>query len=358
MVEKDKPSLENFILRGREILTLPYPRPVLFTSSSLRREIGKKFDYHVLTVSGWAGNERKILDLEDKTQKEIYEEQGGMLGITPWRRNKNSTPFNLELAADKAKGLVVLRQQIEKDFFQKLNKKIKDFRFNHPQTNFSDKDIREFLIATDPQIKSLYLILNSLQDFYVVDSAWTIKMPDDFDLSTFGINDPGGDGRFILHKPKDNIKSVSEILSKALKHGGRLTSTSGVVQVHMEKNGNIVTNKKIVEVYFGEVAQDSINIIANMMEENSHKHAGGFSVVDLFSRFSSVFLGRKVKIRIEDYNQMNSGILVYNHQEKRTEDNGPFHAGRNPSSIKEFEMNLTSENFLKIIALSLGIEPL
>jgi|YNPMSStandDraft_2_1061718.scaffolds.fasta_scaffold08090_2 hypothetical protein len=358
MVEKDKSSLENFILRGREILTLPYPRPVLFTSSSLRREIGEKFGYRVLTVSGWAGDKRKILDFEDKTQKEIYEEQGGMVGITPWRRNKNSTPFNLELAADKAKGLVVLRQEIGKEFFQKLNKKIEDFCFNHPHTNFSDKDIREFLIATDPEINSLYLILNSLQDFYVVDSAWTIKMPDGFDLSTFGISDPGGDRRFILHKPKDNIKSVSEILSKALKYEGRLTSTSGFLQVHMQEDGTIVTNKKMVEVDFGEVTKDLINIIANMMEENSHKHAGGFSVVDLLSRFSSVFLGRKVKIRIEDYNQMNSGILVYNHQEQRTEDNGPFHAGRNPSSIKEFEMNLTPENFLKIIALSLGIEPL
>jgi hypothetical protein len=357
MVEKGRLSLENFILRGREILTLPYPRPVLFTSSSLRREIGEKFGYHVLTVSGWAGDKRKILDFEDKTQKEIYEEQGGMVGITSWRRTKNSTPFNLELAADKAKGLVVLRQQIEKEFFQQLNKKIKDFRFNHPHKNFSDKDIREFLIATDSEIKSLYLILNSLQDFYVVDSAWTIKMPDGFDLSTFGISDPGGDGRFILHKPKDNIKSVSEILSKALKYGGSLTSTSGVVQVHMEENGNIVTNKKIVEVDFGEVTQDLINIIANMMEENSHKHAGGFSTIDLLSRYSFVFLGRKVKTGIKDYNQ-NSGILVYNHQEQKTEDNGPFHAVRNPSSIKEFEMTLTPENFLNIIALSLGIEPL
>jgi predicted house-cleaning NTP pyrophosphatase (Maf/HAM1 superfamily) len=358
MVEKGKLSLENFILRGREILTLPYPRPVLVTSSPLRREIGENFGYPVLTVSGWVGDERKIFDLEDKTQKEIYEEQGGMVGITPWRRTKNSTPFNLELAADKAKGLVVLRQQIEKEFFQKLNKKIKDFRFNHPHKNFSDKDIREFLIATDSEIKSLYLILNSLQDFYVVDSAWTIQMPDGFDLSTFGISDPGGDGRFILHKPKDNIEGVLKILSKALKHGGRLTSTSGVVQVHMQEDGTIVTNKKMVEVDFGEITQDLINIIAHMMEENSHQHAGGFSVVDLFSRFSSVFLGRKVKIRIEDYNQINSGLLIYNHQEQRTEDNGPFHAGRNPSSIKEFEITLTPENFLNIIALSLGIEPL
>lgn len=357
MVEKGKLFLENSILRGREILTLPYPRSVLFTSSSLRREIAEKFGYHVLTVSGWAGDERKIFDLEDKTQKEIYEEQGGMVGITPWRRNKNSTPFNLELAADKAKGLVVLRQEIGKEFFQKLNKKIEDFRFNHPHTNFSNEDIRKVLIATDPEINYLYLILNSLQDFYVVDSAWTIKMPDGFDLSTFGISDSGGDGRFILHKPKDNIKSISEILSKALKYGGRLTSTSGVVQVHMQEDGTIVTNKKVIEIDFGEVTQDLINIIANMMEENSHQHAGGFSTIDLLSYFS-VFWGGTVKIRIEDYNQMNFGILVYNHQEQKTEDNGPFHAGRNPSSIKEFEMTLTPENFLKIIALSLGIEPL
>ena len=104
------------------------------------------------------------------------------------------------------------------------------------------------------------------------------------------------------------------------------------------------------------MTQDLINTIANMMEENSHQHAGGFSIIDLLG-YSSGFLGRKVKIRIADYNQ-NSGILVYNHQEQKTEDNGPFHAGRNPSLIKEFELTLTPENFLNIIALSLGIEPL
>jgi len=351
----------GFSLKGGEILALPYSCPVLFTSSSIRKEIAKEFGYSVLTVSGWLGDKMPEISFEDKTQKTIYSESSKTIGITPWRRDINSPPVNLELAVDKAKELLVLREKLGREFFLEVKKKMIDFRKKNPHQHLLDEGLIKVLIATDLEINSLYLILDSLTDFFVVDSAWTIKIPDGFDLSSLGIIYSGGDNRFILHKPKNNADKILETLSLALRVGGHLMSTSGVVQVHRNSDGSIVVSKKLIEIDFGELnPEDFLEKLQNMMEENSHHFAGGFSTFDLLNFYESIFKGKKAKIRIEDYdekNSGNSGILVFNHKKNRTKKNGPLYINQNPIYIKEFKLTLTPENFLNIIALSVGVEP-
>ncbi|MCS6956399.1 MAG: hypothetical protein NZM02_00935, partial [Patescibacteria group bacterium] len=110
---------------------------------------------------------------EDRTQKQIYDQHGENGGITPFRRDATSPPVVLELATDKARGVIKTHEAVLSELTRTLPVKIEEFKRQFPKfAQKNQKEIIQALIANDPDMGSLFLILQKTGKFFTGDSVW------------------------------------------------------------------------------------------------------------------------------------------------------------------------------------------
>lgn len=326
-------------------------KPYFITGANgIKKEIASRYGLKVYNL-GEASNFNNH-DYEEKTQRQIYDEHGENGGITPFRRSKNSPPVVVELSIDKAREKLEIRGKIMEEFLRILSKKIENFKQEKRQCgdfrDFSEREIIQALISTDPDLKSLFLILEKTQKFFTTDSVWAIHYPDSQTIT----NDPLIDNTDLVHKPKDPEKLL-EILSEKASQGSHLRSISGITYVEWVYNpetGGFEPRfrKRMVVVDYGEINNDLIEFISNSIHHQPD-NAMGLSSVDLMRESTRFGLnGRRVRITIYDYTDQESGDEDYRVSPERN---------KNPEVVYNGELTIDSTNYSQIIALSLGIIP-
>lgn len=325
-------------------------KPYFITGTNgIKRQTASEFGFEVFSLA--EAKEHYPNNHEERTQKQIYEEHGENGGITPFRRSKDSPPVVLELATDKAREKLAIREAVFEEFLKILPRKIQEFKRRFFKAkNLSDEEILPILIANDPDLRSFFLILQKTQKFFTTDSAWAFFSPDSQTITP----DFLGDKTDLVHKPRDNDELL-ELLNEKISQGSHLQSISGVVNVEFSYDhltGLFVPKfkKRMIIVDYGEIDESLVEFVSNSICSQPD-NAMGLSSADLM-RESSIFglSGRKVRVRIYDYtdNVDNTKEDTDFRVSKKTNEN---------PKIEEFELTIDSSNYQIIIALSLGIIP-
>ncbi|MCX7955684.1 MAG: hypothetical protein N2593_01065 [Patescibacteria group bacterium] len=288
---------------------------------------------------------------EDKTQKQIYDQHGENGGITPFRRDATSPPVVLELATDKARGVIKTHEVVLSELTRILPVKIEEFKRQFPQfAQKSQEEIIQALIANDSDIGSLFLILQKTGKFFTADSTWGLYFPEGTSITT----DHQDEGIELIHKPKDpNI--LIGLLEQRVNTGVHLRSISGRIDVEYRydvKLGRVMPffRKRMIVVDYEKITRENIRFIEFVRNAIDYQkdYALGLSSADLTRMLEEFGLnGRKIKILIYDYTDNEGGDKNYIVSEDKNK----------KPEVQEFELSFNEANYSQIVALSLGIIP-
>ncbi len=272
-------------------------RPILITSSEIRHEFAKLFGRRVIKSPNLP------VDSEHKTQKKASEEIGlKSHGYLPIRRGSFSPELPLELAIDKARGVLTYMQTEKGNGFNK-----------------------------------------DRESYITVDSVYKITFPNGKE--------------FILQKPntQQDINNILELLRTGMEVGARISNLTGICRVDFLEDP---VNKKnpppveysawILEIDFGQLNRDFqiLDELEKRMKENGH-FSSGFSSTDIFSGiFPLISLEDQFKIKVRNYLDKSNNHKI-----------SPYILERGGLGGKDFELSNDATNYEKIIAFSLGIFP-
>ncbi|MCX7881467.1 MAG: hypothetical protein N2482_03100, partial [Patescibacteria group bacterium] len=265
-----------------------------------------------------------------------------------FRRDATSPPVGLELATDKARGVIDTHEAILSRLIKILPVKIEEFKRQFPKfAQKSQEEIIQALIANDSDIRSLFLILQKTGKFFTADSAWGLYFPEGNSITA----DHQDERIELIHKPKDP-NTLINLLEQRVNTGVHLRSISGRVDVEYRydvKSGRVEPffRKRMIVVDYGEITREIIEFVRNAIDHQKD-YALGLSSADL-TRMSEEFglNGRKVKISIYDYTDNEGGDKDYIVSEDKNK----------KPEVQEFELSFDAANYAQIVALSLGIIP-